>query len=212
MFEQVEFTKACEELDSPDVVGWELFTESNNVKIYRLYNDVTGLYSYKIHGEMNAVKPEICVQVYMDIDYRKEWDSYVKELREIKEEGKEGVYWQVKLPFPLYNRDYTFQREKRELEIEGRHIYVILSKVDDFPSVPPVSGVVRVSEFVMSLAITSDGKVGSKAFLRYYDNPGGMIPTWFINWAAKTGVPSFLTTMEKACEGYEKYLQKKCTK
>lgn len=28
----------------------------------------------------------------------------------------------------------------------------------------------------------------------------------------QTGVPSFLTTMEKACEGYEKYLQKKCTK
>ena len=23
------------------------------------------------------------------------------------------------------------------------------------------------------------------AFMKYYDDPGGMIPTWLINWAAK---------------------------
>lgn len=41
MFEEVEFTKACKELDNPDVDGWELFSECNNVKVYRLYNDVS---------------------------------------------------------------------------------------------------------------------------------------------------------------------------
>ena len=23
------------------------------------------------------------------------------------------------------------------------------------------------------------------AYMKYYDNPGGMIPTWLINWGAK---------------------------
>ena len=38
----------------------------------------TGLYSYKIYGELKDIEPEICARVYMDLDYRKVWDSYVK--------------------------------------------------------------------------------------------------------------------------------------
>lgn len=29
------------------------------------------------------------------------------------------------------------------------------------------------------------------AVMHYYDNPGGMIPTWLINWAAKVCVRNF---------------------
>lgn len=43
------------------------------------------------------------------------------------------------------------------------------------------------------------------AFMQYFDNPRGSIPTWLINWGASTGVPDFLTKMEKACEGYQAY-------
>ena len=40
MFQEDEFTKGCQELDEPDVSGWELFCDTNGVKIYRLYNEV----------------------------------------------------------------------------------------------------------------------------------------------------------------------------
>ena len=29
------------------------------------------------------------------------------------------------------------------------------------------------------------------AYMYYFDNPGGMIPTWLINWAAKVKVTKF---------------------
>ena len=65
------------------------------------------------------------------------------------------------------------------------------------------------------------------AFMLYYDNPKGMIPTWLINWGAQvgvamggakgafihththiqTGVPQFLDMMRKAVFGYEKWLK-----
>ena len=67
------------------------------------------------------------------------------------------------------------------------------------------------------------------AFMHYYDNPKGMIPTWLINWAAKvrndlvnhqmwlsklklppttqTGVPQFLKMMREAIKGYPDYLK-----
>ena len=37
----------------------------------------SGLYEYKIYGVLDDVQPDICAQVYMDIEYRKQWDSYV---------------------------------------------------------------------------------------------------------------------------------------
>ena len=42
IFNDLEFEKIVQELDTPDVEGWEFFTESHGVKIYRLYNEVMG--------------------------------------------------------------------------------------------------------------------------------------------------------------------------
>jgi len=40
MFQYQEFVDACSELETPNVVGWEFFTESHDVRMYRLYNNV----------------------------------------------------------------------------------------------------------------------------------------------------------------------------
>jgi hypothetical protein len=208
MFLEQEFVDACGELDVPNTEGWEFFTESHDIKIYRQYNKSTGLYSYKIYGQIKRIDPELCSRVYMDLDYRKKWDSYVKELREVSEaDDRKFIYWQVKYPFPLYNRDYVYVREMKKLELNGSTVWVILAKAAECNQLAPRSGVVRVVEYDQSLAITSDQENGTRAFMRYYDNPGGSIPTWLINWAAKSGVPGFLSDMQKACEGYPTYLQ-----
>lgn len=63
--------------------------------------------------------------------------------------------------------------------------------------------------------------------MKYYDNPGGSLPSWLINWAAKVsklliktsltlsfqkGVPEFLTIMQKSCRKYQAYLETKNNK
>ncbi|XP_075702636.1 phosphatidylcholine transfer protein isoform X3 [Rhinoderma darwinii] len=101
-FIEEQFQEAWRELDERALpAGWELFTESMGIQIYRLYDEKTGLYEYKIYGGLADCPPELCADVYMDLDYRKKWDQYVK------------------------------------------------------------------------------------VFMYYFDNPGGMIPSWLINWAAK---------------------------
>lgn len=37
---------------------------------------VSGLYEYKVFGELDC-KSDVCHKVYMDLEYRKIWDSYV---------------------------------------------------------------------------------------------------------------------------------------
>lgn len=44
LFVDSEFVHAFDELDVPDVDGWEFFTASHNIIIYRLYNEV--LYTF----------------------------------------------------------------------------------------------------------------------------------------------------------------------
>ncbi|XP_076455709.1 phosphatidylcholine transfer protein-like [Babylonia areolata] len=205
-FKDEEFQNTCRELEEPQVEGWEFFVESHGVTIYRLYNETSGLYQYKIYGVLDDVLPEICADVYMDLEYRRQWDTYAKELRETGGEGHKLVYWQVNFPFPLWNRDYVYHRELRTMEYGGKKIWVVLARSEATPDVPEKPGVVRVDDYIQSAALTTDGKVGTKAYMRYYDNPKGNIPTWLINWAAKTGVPQFLTIMQNACRGYPDYL------
>ncbi|XP_033624987.1 phosphatidylcholine transfer protein-like isoform X2 [Asterias rubens] len=206
-FTDEEFEEACSELDNPRISDYEFFVESSGVQIYRKYQEDSGLYEYKVFGTLSGVGPETCAKVYVDLEYRKTWDSYVNKLYKVKDGDREGVYWRVNYPFPMSSRDYAFIRESREFEINDEHVWVILGRSVPFASKPPVAGVIRVDDFKQSMAIKASGD-GSKAFMHYYDNPKGMIPTWLVNWAAKTGVPGFMQSMTDACNGYPEYLAK----
>nr|XP_008995575.2 phosphatidylcholine transfer protein isoform X2 [Callithrix jacchus] len=164
----------------------------------------TGLYEYKVFGVLEDCSPTLLADVYMDVNYRKQWDQYVKELYEQECNGETVVYWEVKYPFPMSNRDYVYLRQRRDLDVEGRKIHVVLAQSTSVPQLGERSGVIRVKQYKQSLVIESDGKKGSKVFMYYFDNPGGQIPSWLINWAAKNGVPNFLKDMARACQNYLK--------
>ncbi|XP_039937866.1 phosphatidylcholine transfer protein isoform X1 [Hirundo rustica] len=155
------------------------------VRIYRLFHEQSGLYEYKIFGSLADVSPKLCADVYMDLDFRKEWDQYVKELYEETHDGEKVIYWEVKYPFPLSNRDYVYIRECREMDVDGRKIWVVLAKSVAVPQCPEKPGIIRVKSYKQSLVIESDGKAGCKVYMYYFDNPGGKIPSWLVNWAAK---------------------------
>ncbi|XP_064644479.1 phosphatidylcholine transfer protein-like [Lineus longissimus] len=214
-FTDADFQCACEELHTPKLTEeWSFFTESHDIKIYRSYNEISGLYSYKVYGELREVLPEVCSDVYMDLEYRKKWDSYVKDLYQLDRSEETGgnkiIYWNVNYPMMMSNRDYVYSRELRVVDDnDGNKIWVVLAKSVPVASIPKKSGVIRVDDYLQSCALTTNKAGGTKAFMKYYDNPGGMIPTWLINWGAKTGVPSFLTSMQKACRGYAKYLKER---
>jgi len=211
-FDEAKFLEAAQEIDNTRLDGFDFFTESVKesvqCKIYRKYEQVSGLYEYKIMGSISDVLPDVCKQVYMDLEYRKNWDEYVNELYEF-EEGMHCIYWNVNYPWPMSNRDYIYTRALRELEINNIPTVVVLAESNLSTKTPERSGVVRVKDYHQSLVIQGDGMVGTKAFMHYFDNPGGLIPSWLINWGAKTGVPTFLSSMRSACLGYEEYVSKK---
>ncbi|XP_068192645.1 phosphatidylcholine transfer protein [Antennarius striatus] len=209
-FRDEEFESAWRELDEPQLEGgWQLFTEAMGVTIYRRYDEETGLYEYKVLGVLTSCAPARCADVYMDLEYRKGWDKYAKELYEKDFSGRSAIYWEVKYPFPLSNRDYVYVRERRDLEVDGRKIWVILARSSPETPWDEKKGVVRVTDYRQSVAMESNGACGTKVSMNYFDNPGGLIPSWLVNWAAQTGVPAFLTDMQKACDAYGDYQLRK---
>ncbi|KGL78196.1 Phosphatidylcholine transfer protein, partial [Tinamus guttatus] len=167
-----------------------------------LFPQQSGLYEYKIYGGLADCPPELCADVYMDLDFRKQWDQYVKELYEKTYDGEKIIYWEVKYPFPLSNRDVSFQAFCFPCSFSPGHLGTLtIVSVPQFPEKP---GIIRVQSYKQSLAIESDGKTGSKVYMYYFDNPGGMLPSWLVNWAAKSGVPAFLKDMQNACRNYSK--------
>jgi len=110
-FEDRKFLEAAQEIDNIKLDGYEFFTESVKesveCKIYRKHVETSGLYEYKIMGSLEDVGPDVCKQVYMDLEYRKKWDEYVKELYECDDEGVQSIYWNVNYPWPMSNRDVS---------------------------------------------------------------------------------------------------------
>uniref|UniRef100_A0A2K6EUW3 Phosphatidylcholine transfer protein n=1 Tax=Propithecus coquereli TaxID=379532 RepID=A0A2K6EUW3_PROCO len=186
-FSEEQFREACAELQQPALAGadWQLLVETLGISIYRLLDQKTGLYEYKVFGVLEECSPALLADVYMDLDYRKRWDEYVEELYEQEYNGQTVIYWEVKYPFPMSNRDYIYIRQLRELDVAGRKIYVVLAESTSVPQLRERRGVVRVKQYKQSLAIESDGKKGSKVFMHYFDNPGGQIPTWIVNLVAQ---------------------------
>lgn len=50
----------------------------------------------------------------------------------------------------------------RELEINSRHVWVVLCAAAESSQLPPVKSVVRVTEYIESLAMRSDGQGGTE--------------------------------------------------
>lgn len=63
---------------------------------------------------------------------------------------------------PQLSIQYVYIRECREMDVDGRKIWVVLAQSVSVPQCPEKPGIIRVKSYKQSLAIESDGKTGSK--------------------------------------------------
>jgi len=210
LFGDDAFDSMVNQLDHEELKGYEFLASSQNVTIYRIPRGDKGLYEYKLYAYLPDATPDEISGVFLDNKYRLEWDEYVTDLYVVQknEKGPNVVYFNVDFPFPLANRDYVYAREVRNVTRNGEpHIVIVMHSVKQH-GVPEVRGAIRVSDYHQSLAMKKVGKHGTKAFIQYFDDPKGNLPSWLVNWAAKSGVPAFLKDLQRACAGLEPYKKK----
>ncbi|KAI4532948.1 hypothetical protein MG293_015967 [Ovis ammon polii] len=172
-FSEEEFQEACAELQRPRVSGWEIPVVTSVVKVYqRPLKKLTGLHEYKVSGIVRS-PPDLLADVYMDLDYRKQWDQYVQEV--------ESKFYKWQECMRMGKRECVYVRQRRDLNFEGRKVYVILAQSISVPWFSEKSGMIRVKQYKQSLAIQSYDSWRSEVFMYYFNNPGGQIPFWILN-------------------------------
>ena len=77
----------------------------------------------------------------------------------------EGVFFTIKkfsMILPELASQYVYSREMKAFEEDGKKVWVVLARSEVFTSKPEVSGVVRVTDYLQSFSLMSDGAGGSK--------------------------------------------------
>ena len=100
----------------PESEEWKLFVSDPQVSVYAWLDPETGYFQWKVFGEIEY-SSKILKHVLLDLDYRKQWDSYVGSIEKIEENNNlEVIYWDVKYGIPFVsNRDYVYCRELKGL-------------------------------------------------------------------------------------------------
>nr|CAB3266809.1 phosphatidylcholine transfer protein-like [Phallusia mammillata] len=204
------FQSMIDQLHTRQLAGFEFLAESMNVTIYRQPKGNAGLYQYKLYATLPNATPDQIAAVFLDNQYRVVWDNYVTELYVVQKNqiGPDVIYFNVDFPWPLTNRDYVYARETRRIKQNGKDFIVIVMHSVTKHNVPEKKGAIRVSDYHQSLALELWNGKGTKAYIQYYDDPRGNLPSWLVNWAAKTGVPAFMADLQRACGGLQAYLDK----
>ncbi|XP_064843838.1 phosphatidylcholine transfer protein-like [Oncorhynchus masou masou] len=86
----------------------------------------------------------------------------MSKLHEKDYDGRSAIYWEVKYPFPLSNRDYVYVRERRDVDVDSRKIWVVLAKSSPQSLLPEKSGMQQVNDYKQTVAMESDGACGTK--------------------------------------------------
>ncbi|KAF9096112.1 hypothetical protein BGX23_011921 [Mortierella sp. AD031] len=190
MFTENQVNEAIAEMKAPNIATWDLFSEVPNFKVYRRSVPNSSLKEYKVLGSYPGLPT---LRAYIDLDYRKSWDSNMIGWKALP---NHRLHFIANFPWLLYPCDYVYELRTQEFA-EG--VVCVNGKSIFDESAPERSGTVRVDEFRQDVVIqpTEDGR-GCNIWFGYYDNPKGNIPSSIINWAAKSGIPSFLNSMRDA--------------
>ncbi|KAK9728094.1 START domain [Popillia japonica] len=193
---------------------WTVFIEKKDMIVWRKLHK-SGSYEYKVYGSYDDVYADDFVNVQIDIDYRKQWDTTAVILDVIDVDPNPGansdvIYWEMLWPRFFTNRDYVFKR--RYMVDPQTQTILLVSKCTEHPNRPESSAKYRVKDYFSHMVIRPHkdyNSPGVKFGLTYYDNPGVNIPSAVTSWVAYRAMPEFLNRLREAAREYQRYCRTK---
>ncbi|RKP10083.1 hypothetical protein THASP1DRAFT_28129 [Thamnocephalis sphaerospora] len=222
----VEFRRSVED---ELAAGWEQVSTLGDLVVYRRPLGEKGGYEYMARGELVDIKPEVCHDVFVDLDYRRRWDNYKKsalhvigedvtedgdtasgealkaQLSEATNDRQNAIYWRQDYTWPVQSRDYCLERESQRAEVERETTWIVLTaSVDPSLAKPEQEGCIRVNDCRQKVVLQASPSTpfSTAVYFYYHEDPRGSLPSTVFDWALKHGVPSWLKRFTKACAEY----------
>jgi hypothetical protein len=186
---------------------WQLFVDRPDVKSWKYKRANSSVWTFYVEAQMPC-DATMLYKTQADLAFRPEWDAYCLECRILADAvaatSNETVYWLVKFPWPLANRDYVYYR-RASCADDGT--WLLLSRSAALGAHVPVrdgGAVVRVDDYFFAGEFIPSAPNQCTVKLVFSDNPKGSIPSALVNWAATSAVPAFTSNLLSACQKYEK--------
>jgi len=181
--------------------GWTKEISKPNLNIWKKHLEEEGLSLYKIFGKINDISALEMYNAQVNDEHRMVWDASVQSLHvlDVIDNNTEIMYWAVKFPFPLTNRDYVFERI--HMMDEARCRLEITSRSVTHRSKPESSKYARVLRYGSRMVMIGDHKLDTKGMsyvLTYYDDFRAPIPSHWMDRFANEKIPAFLDSVHDA--------------
>jgi hypothetical protein len=189
---------------------------------------------YQVVATLAGLLPELCVRVYEDVEYRRQWDRGVVAAQTLAGQPADAaltMWWVTHWPWPLADRAYLYRRRVHTRPTPHGDAHIVLatalSDADEaaLPKgvVPTRAGVVRVRAYDQTVVFmppplrTAAGTAGARdaraagrpatrVFVRYYEDPGGSMPTAMVGTGVAASVPALARDFVHACRDYDAYV------
>lgn len=169
-----EYVNHCKN-DQDFLNGWELYERNPEFMVYRkpAHGKSDKLFQYRAIGGWNEVKPTTLVQVYLDLDFRKQWDKNMLGYQYFDHNGNKAIHFEIKYPWPLSNRDYAYVMEQQLVQDENDIVHIVILgeslPVDSFPC---SKGTIRIDTYMQNICISPNKNGhGCLIFMDYFDDP-----------------------------------------
>jgi START domain len=175
---------------------WELRTEKEGIKVYtRTFSD-SKFKAIRVDLDLQATLSQI-VALLMDVNIGTQWVYATKTSVLLKQVSpSELVYYcEVKLPWPVSNRDFIAQLKVTQ-DAKTKVVTIDGPVIPDY--VPVKDGIVRVTHSVGRWVITPLGPHHVKILYTLRMDPGGDLPPWLFNlFVTKGPTESFKNLQEQ---------------
>jgi hypothetical protein len=158
---------------------WELKTEKEGIKVYTKTFADSKFKAIRVDLDLQATLSQV-VALLMDVNTGAEWIYATKTSVLLKQisPGELVYYSEVKLPWPMSNRDFIAQL-KASQDAKTKVVTIDGPVIPDY--VPVKEGIVRVSKSEGKWVITPLGPNHVKILYTLRMDPGGDLPAWLFN-------------------------------
>ena len=162
----------------------------------------------KTHAKIDGIPPWVIFEVIANPDIRRLWDKAIcnfEILEDIPSEGRSLLYYMVKTPIGVSNRDFLQQRKvKKDFPSPGTITMHFKSVVDD-ARCPEKPKTIRAETIISGYIIAPQGCGGGTELTVVSQNDiKGVIPLTLVNTGASKAPRQWVGNMLNACQEYMK--------
>ena len=176
-----------------EVSSWDNAGSGDNVDVYKKLIDGSPFVLMKTYALVENITPEVIYEVMANQEIRSKWDKVISNfeiIEDFPDEGRSVLYYMVKTPIGVSNRDFVQQRKvKKNFPVEGA--ITMHFKSVTHPKCPEKSRTVRaetlISGYIMEPATDSKGRPSTRLTIISQNDIKGVVPKTLVNMAAGKG-------------------------